>query len=129
VSEASQVAAERLMTAVKQLTPAELREFTRQFAEWREQNGGQENEEAVLIQATKAHLPAAEERRLKRLIAKSECGTLTPKEIDEYRVLVQRAERLDVTRVEALAELVRRWGKPARVIMKEIGWKSGTDGA
>ena len=29
----------------------------------------------------------------------------------------------------ALAELVRRRGKPARVIMKEIGWQSGVDGA
>lgn len=129
VSEASQAAAERLMTAVKQLTPAELREFTRQFAEWREQNGKRASEEEALIQATKAHLPAAEERRLKRLLAKSERGTLTPKEVDEYRTLVQRVERLNVTRVEALAELVRRQGKPARVIMKEIGWKSGADGA
>ena len=129
VSGSSQAAGERLMAAVKQLSPAELREFTRQFAEWWEQNGKRVSEEATLIQATKAHLPAAEERRLKRLIAKSERGTLTAKEVDEYRALVQRAERLDVTRVEALAELVRRRGKPARVIMKEIGWQSGVDGA
>jgi hypothetical protein len=125
----SQAAVERLIAAVKQLSPAELREFTRQFAEWQEQNGKQVSEETALIQSTKARLPAAEERRLTRLIAKSERGTLTPKEVDEYRALVQRAERLDVTRVEALAELVRRRGKPARVIMKEIAWKSGADGA
>jgi hypothetical protein len=125
----SQAAVERLIAAVKQLSPAELREFTRQLAERREQNGKQASEETALIQATKARLPAAEERRLKRLIAKSERGTLAPKEVDEYRVLVQRAEQLDVTRVEALAELVRRWGKPARIIMKEIAWKSGADGA
>ena len=87
------------------------------------------DEEAPLIGAAKKRLPAADERRLKRLIAKSECGTLIPKELREYRSLVQQAERLNVKRVEALAELVRRRGKPARVIMQEIGWKSGEESA
>jgi hypothetical protein len=129
VSISSHETVERLLTAVKQLSPAELREFTRQLAEWQQRNGKQASEEAALIRVTKAHLPAVKERRLKRLIAKSERRTLTPKEVDEYRALVQEAERLDVTRVEALAELVQRRGQSARVIMKEIGWKSGTDGA
>lgn len=87
------------------------------------------DEEATLIRATKKRLPAADERRLKWLIAKSERGTLTPKELEEYRSLVQQAEQLNVKRVEALAELVRRRGKPARVIMQEIGWKSGEESA
>jgi hypothetical protein len=125
----AQLTVEHLMTAVKQLSPAELREFMRQFAEWQEQNGKQADEEAALIQATKARLPAADERRLKRLIAKSERGTLTPKELEEYRSLAQQAERLNVKRVEALAELVRRRGKPARAVMREIGWEGGDDGA
>ena len=119
---------ERLMAAVKGLPPAELREFKRQFAKW-QQNGKEVDEEAALIQATKKRLPAADERRLKRLIAKSERGTLTPRELEEYRSLVQQAEQLNVKRVEALAELVRRRGKPARVIMQEVGWKSGEKGA
>ena len=119
---------EHLMAAVKQLSPTGLREFTQQFTAWQEKNGTQADEDVVLIQATKARLPVADERRLKRLIAKSERETLTPKELDEYRVLAQRAEQLNVTRVEALAELVRRQGKPMHMVMAEIGWESGADG-
>jgi hypothetical protein len=124
----AQLTVEHLMAAVKQLSPTELREFTQQFTAWQEKNGTQADEDVVLIQTTKARLPIADERRLKRLIAKSERGTLTPKELDEYGVLAQRAEQLNVTRVEALAELVRRQGKPMHMVMAEIGWESGADG-
>ena len=117
-----------LMAAVKQLSPAELREFERQLAEWQGQNGGQEKSEAELIEETRLRLPAADQKRLKRLIAKSERGALTTEEWDNYRALAQRAEEIDVKRAEALAELVRRRGKPARTVMKEIGWASGSDG-
>jgi len=46
-----------------------------------------------------------------------------------YRELAQQAERVNVQRVQALAELVRRRGKPMRVIMEEIGWKDEVHGA
>jgi hypothetical protein len=117
------------MTAVQQLSPDELREFERRFAAWQQQHSKRMDEESVLIQATKVRLPAADEQRLKRLIAESERGTLTPQELDEYRTLAQRAEQLDVMRVEALAELVQRHGKPVRVLKEEIGWESRVDGA
>jgi hypothetical protein len=113
---------------VKQLSPAELHVFTEWLVAWQQQDGSQEDD-AVLVQATKTHLPAADAQRLQRLITKSEGGTLTPKELDTYRTLAQRSEQLNVRRVEALAELVRRRGKATRVIMEEIGWESGTDGA
>ena len=124
----AQLTVEHLMAAVKQLSPAELCEFAQQFAAWQEKNDTRADEEAAQIQATKARLPVADERRLKRLIAKSERGTLTLKESDEYRLLAQQAEQLNVTRVEALAELVRQRGKPVHVVMAEIGWESGEDG-
>ena len=124
----AQLTVEHLMAAVKQLSLAELRDFAQQFAAWQEKNDTQADEETSLIQATKARLPVADERRLKQLIDKSERGTLTPKESDEYRVLAQRAEQVTVTRVEALAELVRQRGKPGHVVMAEIGWESGEDG-
>ena len=124
-----QLTVEDLMVVVKQLPPAELCKFKRRFAEWQEQNGARIDEEVALIQATKVRLPATDERRLKQLIAKSERGTLTPKELEEYRALVQHAERLNVRRVEAVAELAQRRGKPVRVVMREIGWKGGEGGA
>jgi hypothetical protein len=130
----AQLTVKHLMAAVKQLSPAELYEFTLQFAAWQKRNsqntnGKQTDEEKALIQMTKAHLPASDTRRLKQLMAKSERGTLTPKELDQYRALAQRAEQLNVTRVEALAELVRRQGQPVNIVMEAIGWKSGEDGA
>jgi hypothetical protein len=125
----AQLSVEHLIAAIKQLSPAELSEFAREFAAWQAQNGWQAKSEAELIKATKTRLPAAEQRRLKRLIAKSERGTLTEAELAEYRSLGEKAERINVTRVEALAELVRRRGKPARVVMKEIGWKGSDNGA
>jgi hypothetical protein len=124
----AQLTVEHLMTAVKQLSPAELREFAQQFSAWQEKNGAQVENETALIQATKARLPVADARRLKRLIAKSERGTLIPKELDDYRRLAQQAEQLNVQRVEALATLVRTQGKPVHVVMAEIGWESGEDG-
>ncbi|MDQ3812780.1 MAG: hypothetical protein M3347_02380 [Armatimonadota bacterium] len=123
----TQLSVNDLLAAVKQLSPAERGEFARQFAEWQSQNGSQKDEEAALIEATKMRLPASEERRFRRLISKSERGTLTAKDLEEYHVLAQKAEKLNVVRVEALAELVRRRGKPARVVMKEIGWYSPND--
>ena len=124
----AQLTVEHLMAAVKQFSPDELREFKRQFAEWQGQNGEQTAEDARLIQATKMRLPVAEARRLKRLIAKSERGTLTPKELDAYRTLAQQAEKLNVARMEALAELVQRRGQPAHVVMDDIGWECSADG-
>ena len=130
----AQLTVKHLLAAVKQLSPAELDEFTLQFAAWQKRNSQntdsqQPAEEKVLIQMAKAHLPATDTRRLKQLMAKSERGTLTPKELDEYRTLAQRAEQLSVRRVEALAELVRRQGQPVHIVMEAIGWKSGEDGA
>jgi len=123
----AQLTVEHFIAAVKQLSPAELHAFTEGLVAWQQQHGPQEDD-AALMQATKAHLPTADVQRLQRLIAKSERGTLTPKELDTYRTLAQRAEQLNVRRVEALAEVVRRRGKAARVIMEELGWECGTDG-
>ena len=111
----AQLDVEHLMMAVKKLSPSELSKFKRQFVEWQKGNGGHAVAEAALIKEAKARMPITSERRLKSLIAKSERGTLTPKELVEYRTLAQQAERLDVQRVEALAELVRRRGKCTRV--------------
>lgn|SRR5487761_1127423 len=119
----------RLMATVKQLTPAELRDFKRRFADWQHANGEQADEEKALVEACEARLSAADERRLKTLIGKSERGALRPNELQTYRTLVRRAEKLDATRLAALAQLARRWGRPVRDIIEIIGWKGGDDQA
>jgi len=132
----AQMTLEQLISAVKQLSREDLREFERQFAEWqrkpangtkRRSNGKQAETDARLIEGTKSDLPAKDRRRLKRLSEKSELDVLTSKELAEYRKLAQRSEEIDVVRVEALAELARRRGKSLEEMMKEIGWRSGND--
>jgi hypothetical protein len=118
----AQLSVEHLMDAVRKLSPEELREFSRQFDRWQKKNGDGEAEEAKLIKATRERLPATDERRLKRLMAKTD---LNEKEHEECLALIRKAEEVTVRRVEALAKLVKLRGKPARTVMKEIGWKSG----
>lgn len=119
----------RLMANVKQLTPAELREFTRQFAAWQHAIGDAHDDEASLVEACTVRLPAADERRFKTLVGKSERGALGPKELAEYRTLVARAEQLDAARLSALTELSRRWGQPVRAVMEVVGWEGGNEAA
>ena len=117
----------QLMETLKQLRPAELHEFKRRFAKWQQQDDGGAEEEAALLGACKARLSAVDERRLKKLIAKSERGALRPGDLADYRALVRRAEKLDAARLTALTQLARRWGKPVREIMEAIGWEGGDD--
>src|SRR5204863_8982568 len=86
---------EQLLNAVERLSPAELGEFQRRLAARRMGNGEPARDEAVLLQASKARLPAPAQRRLKKLIAKSERGSLTPKELADYQGLAQQAQRID----------------------------------
>ena len=79
------------------------------------EGGNEEHDDASSVRAAKFRLPAAAERRLKRLIARSERGLLTPEELVEYQALAQEVLRLDAARAEALAESARRRGKSAQV--------------
>jgi hypothetical protein len=57
-----QLTVEHLMTAVKQLSPGELRQFAKQFATWQEKNGAQVDDEATLLATIEENtrLPAAD---------------------------------------------------------------------
>ncbi|MGH9847558.1 MAG: hypothetical protein ACREEM_53385, partial [Blastocatellia bacterium] len=93
----------------------------------RRTNGKSGIDEADLIAQTKITLPPTELGRLKKLIAKSERGTLTTAELEEYKKLAKRSEALDVKRVEALARLAQMRGQTIDAVMKQIGWRSGSD--
>jgi len=123
------VSLEQLLEAIDRLAPAQRREVERRLA-WRQvEDGNEESDEATLVRAAKVCLPAAAERRLKRLIARSERGLLTPEELAEYQALAQEVQRLDAARAEALAELGRRRGKSARSAKGGIRGEGGRDGA
>lgn len=123
VSESSQAAVEHLMAAVKRLSSTELREFTRQFAEWREQNGKQRDEEAMLLTCIRENssLPAAEQRRFNRLRRRRQAETLTKAEETDLQALWRRVEQMNVTRLKALTNLARRRGTDVRTLMRELG--------
>ena len=99
---------EQLLEAVEHLSPADQREFQRRLAAHQGKNGSQAPDEAALLRTARARLSASASRRLRRLIARSERGELTPKELEEYQALAKDAQRIDAARVEALAELARR---------------------
>jgi hypothetical protein len=120
---------EQLLEAVDRLSPAQRREFQRRLAAREGRNGDREAEERALVRAACARLPAAAERRLKRLIAKSERGTLTPKELADYQALARDAQRIDAARAEALAELARRRGQSVRAVKQDLGSEGDRDGA
>ena len=84
---------EQLLEAVEQLSPAERREFQHRLIVRQGENGESSPDEETLVRTALARLPAAAERRLRRLIARSEQGKLTPKELTEYRSLAQEAQR------------------------------------
>jgi hypothetical protein len=119
---------EQLLEAVDHLTPAQVRELELRLAARRGQGGDEESDEAALVRTATVCLSAAR-RRLKRLISRSERGSLTGSELAEYQALAQEVQRLDAARAEALAELARRRGKSVRAVKAELGREGGTDGA
>jgi hypothetical protein len=125
----AQLTVEHLMAAVKQLSPAELREFAQQFATWQEKNGAHPDEEATFLAAVEenSRLPVAQQQRYERLRRKCERKTLTEPELAEYQSLLQQLEARNVQRVEALIALARLHGTTLQGIMAELGLPSPDD--
>ena len=116
VQSTNELTVEHLLSAVKQLPPAELREFTQQFSEWQKQNG--EEDEAVLVTLIQEYslLPPVEQERYENLRHKCELTTLTEPELTEYQSLLQQLEARNVKRIEALSALAQRRGTTLRGI-------------
>src|SRR5216684_8409343 len=100
----------KLKAAVKRLSPAELRQFTRWFAQWQDQNGWQSEDEAALLARIEenSRLPRADQQRYQRLRRKCERRTLTLDEHAQYTALLQQLEARNVKRIEALIALAKR---------------------
>jgi hypothetical protein len=117
---------EHLMAAIKQLSPAELREFAQHFAAWQKKSSTQLDEEAALLAIIEenSRLPAVEQRRYERLRRKCDRRTLTEPELAEYQRLLQQLEARNVRRVEALIALAQRRSTTLQGIMAELGLPS-----
>ena len=68
-----------------------------------------------------SQLPEKENRRYWELRRKADDEILSDAELPEYQELVRQLGVMNVKRLEALAILVQRWGKPVREIMAEFG--------
>ena len=120
---------EQLLEAVERLSPAEQCEFRRRLGVRQTADGSSGPEESSLVRTARARLPVAAERRLRRLIARSERGQLTAQELTDYQSLAQEAQRIDSARAEALAELARRRGQSVQVVRAALDREGRTDGA
>lgn len=116
-----------LIDRVRQLSPKDRSEFAARLVEY--QANGDDVSSRLLVRQTKMRLKAVERRRLQALVTKSERGQLSDTELQDYRRLAQRAERINVARVVALAELARRGGQSLDQTKQEIGWQEDRHGA
>lgn len=126
----TQLKVEHLLQRVKQLSPVELDEFTRQLTEWQQQREatiGKDvdphatDAEVVAFIRKNSQLPEKAYRRYWQLRRKRENETLSDEEQQAYEELIRKSEIMNVKRLEALAILVQRWGKPVKEIMGELG--------
>jgi hypothetical protein len=124
-----QLTVEHLMTAIKQLSPAEWQEFMQQLAVWQQHNGQQAEEEAALLARIKesSSLPTAKQRRFNRLRRKRQAGTLTKPEAAELQALWQHVEQMNVTRLQALTDLAQHRGTDVKICMRELGLAESPD--
>ncbi|HBI44469.1 MAG TPA: hypothetical protein DDY78_16700 [Planctomycetales bacterium] len=120
---------EQLLEAVEQLSPTERQAFQLRLVARQGENDGSSPDEETLIRAALARLPDAAERRLRRLIARSEQGRLTPKELTDYQSLAREAQRIDAARAEALADLARRRRQSVRAVKAAIEHEGRADDA
>ncbi|MYB95410.1 hypothetical protein F4054_19610 [Candidatus Poribacteria bacterium] len=130
IENSTEIKVEHLLHSVKQLSPVELDEFTRKLTEWRRQREAVIGEDinpdasdaAILAFIRKnSQLPEKEHRRYWQLRRKSDGETLTDDELSEYQKLVRWLTVMNAKRLEALAILVQRWGRPVEEIMVELG--------
>jgi hypothetical protein len=120
---------DQLVEAVERLSPVERQAFQLRLVARQGENGDSSMDEETLVRAALARLPEAAERRRRRLIARSEQGRLTPKELTEYQSLAQEALRIDAARAEALASLARRRGQSVRAVKAAIEREGRANGA
>ncbi|NUQ76895.1 MAG: hypothetical protein HUU21_25450 [Polyangiaceae bacterium] len=120
------VARQQVIDMIEGLPSESLQELVR-FIEFLRFRGGQEakppsdDAEAPLIAIIRRHLPPEDQRRLSALRASKEDRPLTPGERAELLAYIERVEREDAERAQALIELSRLRKVPLATLMTEFG--------
>ena len=129
VDMSTELRVEHLLNSVKQLSPVELDEFTQKFAEWQQQkvpigedvDPDASDDEVLAFIKKNSELPEKENRRYWQLRRKREIEDLSEDEFAEYEEYITKLYDMNVKRLEGLAILGQRWGKPVKEIMAELG--------
>jgi hypothetical protein len=119
----AQLPTDELLRAVGQLNQPDLEQFVFQVIALRakRQAASLSRVESELLLKINAEVPSDIQTRYNELIAKRQADTLTP---DEYQVLLQltqQVEKLEVRRVEYLAELARLRRTSLTALMEKLG--------
>ena len=119
----AQLTVEDLIAAIKQLSPAEWREFQHKLSEWQALNGTQNETETALLDRIQenSRLPDAEQRRFNQLRRKRQAEGLTAAEESELQALWQRVEQMNVARLEALTRLAEQRNTEVKALMRQFG--------
>jgi hypothetical protein len=121
------VAREQVIDLIEGLPSESLQELVR-FIEFLRFRAGQEaktptdDAEASLIAIIGRRLPPEDQRRLSALRASKEDRPLTPEEHAELLAYVDRVEREDAERAQALIDLSRLRKMPLATLMTDLGF-------
>jgi hypothetical protein len=120
------VARQQVIDMIEGLPSESLQELAR-FIEFLHFRGEQEakppidDAEAPLLAIIRRHLPPEDQRRLSALRASKEERPLTPEEHAELLAYIERVEREDAERAQALIELSQLRKTPLATLMSELG--------
>ncbi|MCS3920428.1 hypothetical protein Q2T83_09700 [Fervidibacter sacchari] len=115
--------AERLMEAVKKLTPEEFRRFWEQLSAWR----AEQEQKFLRIIRENSQLPPKKQRRFNQLRRKLRDETISEREYEELLSLWQEVERRNVERLKALIELAKLRGVSVQELMRQLVIGENTD--
>ncbi|MBU2609425.1 MAG: STAS/SEC14 domain-containing protein [Chloroflexi bacterium] len=119
----AQLPTDELLKAVGQLNQSDLEQFVSQIIALRakRQAPGLPRAESELLLKINEGVPPDVQTRYNELIAIRQAEALTPEEYEELLRLTQRVEKLEVRRVEYLAELARLRGTSLTALMENLG--------
>jgi len=119
----AQVPPAELLKAVEQLSQPELEQFVSQVISLRAKRHAPSlpRRDSELLLKINEGVPPDTQKRYDELIAKRQAETLTPAEYEDLLRLTQQVEKLQVRRVEYLAELARQRGTSLTELMENLG--------
>jgi len=118
-----QISLDELLNGVAQLDIPELEQLISELLTLRARRVAPSlpKEEARLLEKINQGLPPDLQQRYDELTASRQAETMTMAEHQELLALIDRIERADVERVQALTELAQRRGVSVARLMAELG--------